>query len=33
VRNVVHGREVTNSAALTNPEALDQFRDRPELAN
>jgi acetoacetyl-CoA synthetase len=31
VRDVVHGREVTNREALANPEALDQFRDRPEL--
>ena len=32
VRNVVDGRDVTNLSALTNPEALDQFRDRAELA-
>ncbi|MGE0717800.1 MAG: acetoacetate--CoA ligase [Alphaproteobacteria bacterium] len=31
VRNVVHGRPVKNVEALANPEALDQFRDRPEL--
>jgi acetoacetyl-CoA synthetase len=31
VRNVVHGRTVKNLEALTNPEALDQFRNRPEL--
>jgi len=31
VRDVVHGRPVRNSEALANPEALDQFRDRPEL--
>ena len=31
VRDVVHGREVKNREALANPEALDQFRDRPEL--
>ena len=31
VRNVVHGREVKNKEALANPEALEQFRDRPEL--
>jgi acetoacetyl-CoA synthetase len=31
VRDVVHGREVNNREALANPEALDQFRDRPEL--
>ena len=33
VRNVVHGREVTNTEALANPEALDQFRDRTELSD
>ena len=32
VRDVVHGRAVTNRDALANPEALDQFKDRPELA-
>jgi acetoacetyl-CoA synthetase len=31
VRDVVHGREVRNREALANPEALTQFRDRPEL--
>ncbi len=31
VRNVVHGRPVKNLDALANPEALDQYRDRPEL--
>ena len=31
VRDVVHGREVKNREALANPEALDQFADRPEL--
>jgi len=31
VRDVVHGRPVKNREALANPEALDQFRDRPEL--
>jgi acetoacetyl-CoA synthetase len=31
VRDVVHGREVKNRDALANPEALEQFRDRPEL--
>ena len=31
VRNVVHGRPVKNTDALANPEALDLFRDRPEL--
>ena len=31
VRDVVHGRPVTNREALANPEALEQFRDRVEL--
>jgi acetoacetyl-CoA synthetase len=31
VRDVVHGRDVTNIDALANPEALAYFRDRPEL--
>ena len=31
VRNVVHGRPVKNTDALANPEALEQFRQRPEL--
>ena len=31
VRNVVHGNPVKNLDALANPEALEQFRDRPEL--
>ncbi|CAN7449830.1 MULTISPECIES: acetoacetate--CoA ligase [Pseudomonas] len=32
VRNVVHGEVVKNTDALANPGALEQFRDRPELA-
>ena len=32
VREIVHGREVKNKEALANPEALDYFKDRPELA-
>jgi acetoacetyl-CoA synthetase len=32
VRDVVHGRPVKNTDALANPEALEQFRDRRELA-
>jgi acetoacetyl-CoA synthetase len=32
VREVIHGRPVHNTAALANPEALEFFRDRPELA-
>ena len=31
VREVIHGRSVTNSEALANPAALDLFRDIPEL--
>ncbi|HVT38864.1 MAG TPA: acetoacetate--CoA ligase [Gemmatimonadaceae bacterium] len=31
VREVVHGREVTNADALANPEALSLFRNRSEL--
>ncbi len=31
VRDVVHGREVGNREALANPEALELFRDLPEL--
>jgi len=31
VRNVVHGRPVTNLDALANPEALDAFENLPEL--
>ncbi|MEM8743780.1 MAG: acetoacetate--CoA ligase [Pseudomonadota bacterium] len=32
VRDVVHGRDVKNKEALANPEALEFFRERPELA-
>ena len=31
VREAVHGRPVRNLEALANPEALEQFRNRPEL--
>ena len=31
VREVIHGRPVSNQGALANPEALEYFRDRPEL--
>ena len=31
VRNVVHGRPVKNLEALANPEALEYYRDLPEL--
>jgi acetoacetyl-CoA synthetase len=33
VRDVVHGRTVKNMDAMANPEALEYFRNRPELAN
>ncbi len=33
VREVVHGKPVKNADALANPEALDLFRDLPELAD
>jgi acetoacetyl-CoA synthetase len=33
VRDVVHGRAVKNLETLANPEALEQFRDRAELAS
>ncbi len=33
VRNVVHGRPVKNTEALANPEALELFRDLPELSS
>jgi acetoacetyl-CoA synthetase len=33
VREVVHGRQVNNLEALANPEALQQFRGRRELAD
>ena len=32
VRDVICGRPVANTAAMANPEALEHFRDRPELA-
>jgi len=32
VRNIVHGRPVSNVDALANPQALEHFRDLPELA-
>ena len=33
VRSIVHGEAVRNIEALANPEALDHFRDRDELAS
>ena len=33
VRNVIHGRPVTNTDALANPDTLVHFRDLPELRN
>ena len=32
VRDAVRGRPIVNIEALANPEALDYFRNRPELA-
>jgi acetoacetyl-CoA synthetase len=32
VRELVHGRPVKNTDALANPQALEEFRNRPELA-
>ena len=31
VADVVNGRPVRNTEALANPDALEQYRDRPEL--
>jgi len=31
VRDLVHGKPVKNAEALANPEALEYFRDIPEL--
>ena len=33
VRSVVHGQPVKNAEALANPEALELFRNRPELGD
>jgi len=33
VRNVIHGRPVANVDALANPEALELYRDLPELSS
>jgi acetoacetyl-CoA synthetase len=33
VRDTIHGRAVKNTDALANPQALANFRDRPELAS
>ena len=33
VRNVVQGLPVTNTDALANPQALELFRNLPELAS
>jgi acetoacetyl-CoA synthetase len=32
VTEVIHGREVKNREALANPEALELYKDMPELA-
>jgi acetoacetyl-CoA synthetase len=33
VRDVIHGRPVRNREALANPEALEFFRNLPELGS
>ena len=33
VQRVLHGEAIKNLDALANPEALDYFRDRPELVS
>ena len=33
VTHAIHGREIENLDALSNPEALAQFKNRPELEN
>ncbi len=33
VRDMIHGRPVRNTEALTNPQALDLYRDVPELSS
>jgi len=33
VRNVIHDEPVRNIDALANPEALEHFRNRPELSD
>ncbi len=33
VRDIVHGRDIKNRDALANPDALEQYRNRPELAS
>jgi len=31
VRDIIHGRTIKNTEALANPDALDQYKNRPEL--
>ena len=33
VRNVVHSLPVKNTDALANPQALEEFKNRPELSH
>ena len=33
VRDIVHGRDIRNREMLANPEALDIYRNMPELAH
>ena len=32
VRDIIHGKEINNVGAIANPEALDLYRDLPELS-
>jgi len=32
VRDIIQGRPVKNTEALANPEALEEFKNRPELS-
>lgn len=32
VREIIHGRQIANAGSLANPEALDYFRDLPDLS-
>jgi acetoacetyl-CoA synthetase len=33
VSDAIHGREIGNVNALANPDAIDRFRDLPELGS
>jgi acetoacetyl-CoA synthetase len=32
VKNIIHGRAVTNADALANPQCLELYKDLPELS-